>query len=336
VTAGTTGQRSHPDPLGSQAPTVEAVTAPVRDDVLLLFQALVLGLLQGLTEFLPVSSSGHLQGVPFLLGWEAGGNLAFDVMVHAGTLVAVVVYFREELRQLLRGVVGAEGVTPTERRRAWTLLGLLALGTVPAAASGVLFEDVFAAAFGSPRAVAGFLYLTAVLLWGSERIRAARIRGAGAAVVGVDADRRETTAAELLSDDIGRDTTRLTVRDAIVIGAAQALAIFPGVSRSGATIAAGMALGLSRAAAARFSFLLSIPIITGALVYEARNLGAVEPGTLPFGPLEIGVGVLAAAVSGYWAISFLIRLLERRDLLVFARYVAVFATVVLVATFVRG
>jgi undecaprenyl-diphosphatase len=296
--------------------------------VLLLIQALVLGLLQGLTEFLPVSSSGHLQGVPYLLGWEGGGNLAFDVMVHAGTLVAVIWYFRSDLKHLIMGAVGTRGTDPDERRRSRMLVALLAVGTLPAAAAGLLFEDVFEAAFRSPRMVSMFLYLTALMLWSAERIRAKRLV---AAPVSADDDLRQVVA-----DDVGGEATGLTMRDAVAIGAAQALAIFPGVSRSGATIAAGMALGLSRATAARFSFLLSIPIITGALVFKLSDIGTSEPGTLPFGPLEITVGVLAAATSGYWAIRFLIQLLERKDLLGFVRYVLVFATVLLVATFIIG
>ena len=295
---------------------------------MLLFQALVLGLLQGLTEFLPVSSSGHLQGVPYLFGW-ASGSLAFDVMVHAGTLVAVIAYFRKDLWQLTTDAFGIGVDDPAARRRAWHLIGLLAVGSVPAAAAGVLFEDTFAAAFESPRMVAVFLYLTALLLWTAERVR--RRRQVALRKV-VDGD----PAAEVAVDQSGRGDADLRVRDATCVGLAQALAIFPGISRSGATIAAGMALGMSRAAAARFSFLLSIPIIIGATLFKLPDLGTVEPGTLPFGGAEIVVGVVAAAASGYWAIRFLLALVQRRDLLGFARYVVVFATILLVATFVIG
>jgi undecaprenyl-diphosphatase len=316
----------------------------------LLFQALVLGLIQGLTEFLPVSSSGHLQGVPFLLGWESGGSLAFDVMVHAGTLLAVIWYFRHDLSTLARDAVVRS--RPAEaRRRARILIGLLALGTVPAAAVGVLFADVFEAAFASPRIVALFLYLTALTLWGAERLRARRITASITADVrkggephatqldpDVPSDPGTRTAGELAGaanlDDVGRDVPTIGVRDALAIGAAQALAIFPGMSRSGATIATGMVLGLSRTAAARFSFLLSIPIILGATIVTLPDLGTPQPGTLPFGPLEIAVGTIAAALSGYWAIRTLLSLVQRRTLNGFAVYVAVFATIVLGATFV--
>lgn len=303
---------------------------------MLLLQAIVLGLLQGLTEFLPVSSSGHLQGVPFLLGWDSG-SLAFDVLVHLGTLLAVVVYLRADLLDLLRGVVGAASVAPDDRRTARRLVLLLALGSLPAAAAGLALADVFTAAFGSPLAVAGFLYLTAAVLWSAERLRRARVAsGAAAAAAAASGGGLGGRDDGRGPADPGRGTADLKVRDALVIGAAQAFAIFPGVSRSGATIAAGMALGLSRTAAARFSFLLSIPVILGAGLVTARDLGTPEPGALPFGPLELVVGVTVAAVSGYWAIRTLLGLVQRRDLLGFARYVVVFATVLLGAVLLRG
>jgi undecaprenyl-diphosphatase len=293
------------------------------------FQALVLGLLQGLTEFLPVSSSGHINGVPYLVGWEPG-SVTFDVMVHGGTLVAVIAYFRTDLWFLATRSLGLLGSTVGEQRLARRTLVLLAVGSVPAAAAGLLFESTFEAAFADVRWIAGFLYLTALLLVSAELLRRRRV----AAQLGKgvrELDRRQRHR------DPGRDEGTTTVRDATGIGVAQALAIFPGVSRSGATIAAGMALGLSRSGAARFSFLLSIPVIFGATVYKLPNLGAVEPGTAPFGGPEILVGVVAAAISGYWAIRFLLRLVQVQDLLGFARYVAGFATLLLFASlFVIG
>jgi undecaprenyl-diphosphatase len=325
--------------------------------VLELFQAIVLGLLQGLTEFLPVSSSGHLQGVPYLLGWDTG-SLAFDVLVHTATLVAVVAYFRRDLWLLASASLGLGDHDARARRKAWIMIGLLALGTVPAAFAGVAFADVFEAAFDSPRAVALFLYLTAVLLWAAERIRRRRIearpavkarmerRGAAELedrpVVDDIADELplepadEAELVDLGATDPGRDVDTLRVRDALAIGGAQALAIFPGISRSGATIAMGMALGMSRTAAARFSFLLAVPIILGATLATIPDIGTRPPGTLDFGPVEIAAGMLAAGLSGYWAISTLLAVVQRRDLLGFARYVVVFGTVLLVATFVRA
>ncbi|MFA9447118.1 undecaprenyl-diphosphate phosphatase [Egicoccus sp. AB-alg6-2] len=296
---------------------------------MLLIQAIVLGLLQGLTEFLPVSSSGHLQGVPYLLGWSSG-SLTFDVLVHTGTLLAVLVYFRGDLAFLATRATGLGGDhPPEERRQAWRVIGLLAIGSVPAAVAGLLFEDVFAAAFRSIRVVSGFLLLTALLLWFAERLRTRR------AADELRKDVRDLDEQERRRDP-GRREDTITLKDAGTIGVAQALAIFPGISRSGATIAAGMYLGLSRAAAARFSFLLSIPVIVGATVFKLPDFGTVEPGSLPFEPVHHLVGVAVAAVSGYLAITFLLKLVQRETLLGFARYVVVFAVLLFAATFWIG
>lgn len=296
---------------------------------MLLIQAIVLGVLQGLTEFLPVSSSGHLQGVPYLLGWPSG-SLTFDVLVHAGTLLAVLVYFRSDLWFLASRAFGLGGPHPeAERRQAWRVIGLLAVGSVPAALAGLLFEDVFEAAFGSIRAVAGFLVVTAGLLWFAEHLRTNRAATHLGKEVG-DLDAHERAL------DPGRREDTVRWRDAGVIGAAQAVAIFPGISRAGSTMAAGMMLGLSRAAAARFSFLLSIPIIIGATIFKLPDFGTAEPGTLAFAPLHQVAGFLAAAVSGYLAITYLLKLVQHRTLLGFARYVVVFAVLLFAATFWIG
>jgi len=334
---------AYPPGGSSSAPPVALRSACV----VLFIQAIVLGLLQGLTEFLPVSSSGHLQAVPYLVGWESGGSVAFDVLVHTGTLLAVLWYFRADLLELASNAVRPRQ-SAAVRRRAWTLIGLLALGTVPAAAAGMLLADVFEAAFASPRAIAGFLYLTGALLYTAERLRARRARPSDPTEKGMD-QRRSLPTSEArglstsaparaqadtrLRDDPGRDVTSLRARDAATIGAAQALALFPGISRAGATIATGMALGMSRTAAARFSFLLSIPVILGATVMTIPEVSTPQPGTLPFGPAEMAAGTLAAAVSGYWAIRSLLSLVQRRSLNGFAVYVTLFATVLLIATF---
>lgn len=302
--------------------------AALAHHVLLIIQALVLGLVQGLTEFLPVSSSGHLQGVPYLLGWEPS-TLTFDVMVHAGTLLAVVLYFRDDLVWIATRSLGRGAVDAAEVRRARSVVVLLAVGTVPAGVAGLAFEDVFARAFESPRAVSGFLYVTAGLLFGAEMLRRRR----AAASLG---KRTRDLVGDERHLDVGRREDTLRVRDVAFIGAAQALAIFPGVSRAGATMAAGMTLGLSRAAAARFSFLLSIPVILGATFSQLRELGEPVPGALPFGVLETLIGVTAAAASGYWAIRFLLRLVKTDDLLGFARYVVVAASLLLAGTFMIG
>jgi len=284
---------------------------------MLLLQAFVLGLVQGLTEFIPVSSSGHLQAIPFLLGW-APGSLAFDVALHLGTLVAVVAVFRADLWSMAIAVL-----RPRDDRRhdARHLLALLAVASVPAALVGIAARGVISAAFDEPLAIAAFLCLTALLLWWSERRR------------------RALGTIEPAADDVDAISTELAAmpwRRALGVGAAQALAIFPGVSRSGATIAAGMSLGLSRGAAARLSFLMLLPITLGAALVTLPELATPEAGMLPFGTREIVLGVSVSAVSGYLAIRFLLALIARRSLLIFARYVLVLAAVLVVTSVLRG
>ena len=286
---------------------------------MLLLQAFLLGLVQGVTEFIPVSSSGHLQAVPFLLGW-APGSLAFDVALHLGTLVAVVAYFRQDLWGMARAVArpAAKDAASRGSRR---LLLVLAVASVPAAAVGLLAREVVTAAFEQPLAIAAFLVLTALLLWSSERMR-----------------ERLGTVEHAVDDTVAidRELDALPWSRVVGVGSAQALAIFPGVSRSGATIAAGMALGLSRGAAARLSFLMLLPITVGAALVTLPDLATVEAGVLPFGATEIVLGVAVSAVSGYLAIRFLLALVARRSLLMFARYVLVLAAVLVLVTVVRG
>ncbi len=284
---------------------------------MLLFQAFVLGLVQGLTEFIPVSSSGHLQAVPFLFGW-APGSLAFDVALHLGTLIAVVAVFRIDLWEMARAVLRPRDI---ERRGARYLLVLLAIASVPAALVGVAARGIISAAFDEPLIIAAFLCLTAFLLWWSERRRTA---------LGTNEPATDDVAA------IGAELDAMPWRRAVGIGSAQALAIFPGVSRSGATIAAGMALGLSRGAAARFSFLMLLPITVGAALVTLPDLATIEPGALPFGPAEIALGVSVSAISGYLAIRFLLTLVARRSLVMFARYVLVLAATLVAVAVLRG
>lgn len=268
-----------------------------------LLKALVLGILQGATEFLPISSSGHLVLVPWWLNWSEP-PLIFDVVVHLGTLVAVLIYFWRDWLALLRAGVHAlrsRTVQDPDTR----LLLLILLGTVPAAVAGALLEDVFESAFSKPSLVAAFLLVTALVLVLSERARAAK-----------------------------RGLEDLTTRDALVVGAAQALAIFPGISRSGSTIAAGMMRGLPRPVAARFSFLLATPIIFGAGAKQGLDviMGDAHVGQALIGPLV--VGFVAAALVGYVCIWGLLRLLQRRRLYGFAVYCAAFGVLsLLVALF---
>jgi undecaprenyl-diphosphatase len=251
-------------------------------------EALLLGIVQGATEFLPISSSGHLVLVPWLLGWENRG-VAFDAMLHLGTLVAVVAFFREELRGLmvaaLLSIKERSLAGDPLRKTAWCVV----LGTLPAALVGFAFEDLFEALFAAPVCVGTFLLVTGTLLAISER--------RGQMALGLD---------------------QVGWQDALVVGLGQALAIAPGISRSGATISAGLWRGLGREAAARFSFLLSAPIIFGAGVYKLKDLWgtplAVES------PVALLAGFLAAAISGFLSIGFLLRYLRRRRLYPFAVY----------------
>ena len=286
----------------------------------LTFQAFVLGLVQGATEFIPVSSSGHLQAIPFLFGWESG-TLEFDVAIHLGTLLAVLIVFRTDLLDMARAVL-RPGDDAVATRAARQLVVLLAVASIPAAVFGLLARSIVGAAFDEPLVVAAFLCVTALILWWSERRRTEL----GTVEPDPD-DAAQATAREL---------TTLTWRGALGVGGAQALAIFPGVSRSGATIAAGMAIGLSRGAAARFSFLLLIPVTVGAALVTLPGLGQVQAGSLPFGTTQVLVGIATSAVSGYLAIRFLLALVARRSLVMFARYVLVLAAVIVVTSLVRG
>lgn len=249
-------------------------------------QAVLLGIVQGLTEFLPVSSSGHLVLVPWALGWGEPG-LLFDTLVHWGTLLAVVTYFWTDLWGMVKAWVDSVRRRKVDTPEAW-MAWLIIIGTIPAMIIGVLLEDFFEKLFSAPAAVGAFLIVTGAILAMSE-IFYPRIKK--------------------------RPAVRLP--DALLIGLAQAAAICPGLSRSGLTISAGVFCGATREAAARFSFLLSIPIILGAGLLQV--LAAIgEPGSSSLLPLALGFA--AAAISGYVAIHFLLGFVRRRKLWPFAIY----------------
>lgn len=270
-----------------------------------MLQALVLGATQGLTEFVPVSSSAHLVLLPFLLRWPIP-SLAFDVAIHLGTLVALFVYFRSDLARLVAGTARTIGGRGDDDDRAQgRLVLLLALGTVPAAAAGILFRDLFEELFESPTVTAVALLGTAALIV------------AGEAVYRRWAPERR------------RDVGAIGWWDAAVMGLFQALAITPGISRSGSTIAAGLFRGLARDAAARFSFLLSIPAILGAAVVTVPD---VPPGT-DWGSTLAAAGV--AAVAGFAAIAFLLRYLRTKTMLPFAAYCVALSALSLMVIAVR-
>lgn len=248
-------------------------------------QTIVLALVQGLTEILPISSSGHLILVPWLLGWPDQG-LAFDVAVHVGTLFAVIAYFRRDVvtywhawcRSIVRRALDTEG------RVAWALV----IGTVPAAVAGLLLQDLVAGALRSPRTVAiTTIFFGLVLLaadhWGAKR----------------------------------RDERSVGLRDGLLVGVAQALALVPGTSRSGITISAGLALGLDRTAAARFAFLLAIPVIAAAGLLEGWALvGSEAP--VAWGSLALGMTVAGAAA--FACIHYFLRFIQRIGMWPFVVY----------------
>jgi undecaprenyl-diphosphatase len=277
------------------------------------FQAAVLGVVQGLTEFVPVSSSAHLVIVPFLLRWPVP-DLAFDTAVHLGTALAVVAYFASDLAGILTSgfrVARRRGREHDgERAR---LIPLLAVATVPAAVAGLLgerlFEEFFTSAEDVERigalVVGLFLLVTAGLLVLGEAVLARR-GGAGRGI-----------------DGIG-------YLDAVVVGLFQAVAIAPGISRSGATIVAGLFIGLHREASARFSFLLSLPAILGAAILALPDV----PEGADLGPMLWGGA--AAAVSGFAAIAFLLRYLRTRTMRPFAVYCVLASAVTITAWAVRS
>jgi undecaprenyl-diphosphatase len=249
-------------------------------------QALVYGLVQGLTEFLPVSSSAHLRIVPALLGWKDPGS-AFTAVIQLGTMLAVLLFFWRELLHIsvawLRGLVEKEVRGTLECRLGWYLI----LATVPVAVLGLVFSHQIETRGRNLWLIAGALIAMALVLLIAERAGTQR-----------------------------RDEERLNRKDAITVGAAQALALIPGVSRSGSTITGGLFRGLDRVTAARFSFLLSVPAVVLSGLYEARKIGGRDaPG--------MGVTVLATLVSfgvGFASIAWLLRYVSRHSTLVFVWY----------------
>ncbi len=280
-------------------------------------QALVLGIVQGLTEFIPVSSSGHLVLVPALAGWERHG-LAFDVALHLGTLAALLAYYRRELWAMLRAVTVAP---PSPERDGYRrLIALLALASVPVAIVGLTLDEAVESVFSDPIVAAWLLFGTAGVLLGGEWVH-----------------RRRVAAGTVTPDDLDQPgvhggppplggLSRLSVRQALTVGAVQCFALLPGLSRSGLTISSGMAAGLSRPSATRFAFLLGLPAIGGAAlvkVPDVADLGSIST-------TDVAIGVLASAVSGYLAIAFLVRLVSRAGVQGFAYYVLPVAVLSLV------
>lgn len=261
-------------------------------------QAVVLGVVQGLTEFLPISSSAHLILVPHLFGWPDQG-LQFDLALHAGTLAAVLIYFRTTLLAIATAWLRSLSPRRTDAdahnaRLAWYLV----LATIPVGLAGLILQPFIAGAGRDPRIIAATAIVFGVLLGWVDRV-----------------SRR------------ARPFEALSLADSAVIGAAQTLALVPGVSRSGITITAGLARGLDRAAAAQFAFLLSVP--AGILV-TAKDAWDLTQSGLPGGDwVPMAVGTATAAVSGYLVIAWLLAFLRTRSLMGFAIYRVVLGVVLL-------
>jgi undecaprenyl-diphosphatase len=266
-----------------------------------ILQAIVLGIVQGLTEFLPISSSAHLILVPWLFGWEPFG-LAFDVALHLGTLAAILIYFRHDLIAIPRGLIAERSalarrelpVDPMAR------LGIyIVIASIPAGLAGLLGEDLIDRAFHADPITRSAIVAIAIILM---------LAGITLEI----ADRRMMR----MTREPGAEPVSL--RQALIIGLAQTLALIPGASRSGTTIAAGLFVGLSRPDAARFSFLLGVPLIAGAGTKQMLELATGGLGDV--GLDVFAVGVVTAALTGYAAIAGLLRFLQRRPVTVFVVY----------------
>jgi undecaprenyl-diphosphatase len=275
-----------------------------------LIQAIVLALVQALTEFLPVSSTAHLILFPWLLGWKDPG-LAFDVALHAGTLLAVILYFFKSWVTLVLCGVGLKypATAPPEdvaqyRRMFWYMV----IGTIPAGILGKLFHHQIEDELRTPMIIGISLVLVALIMWW--------------------ADAKATGTRELEQSNMG---------DALNIGAAQAIALWPGVSRSGITITAGLFRHFTREAATRFSFLLSAPVIAGAVLTELPKLIKMhKAGGLDLPLSTLAISIVVSGVAGYFVIAFFLRYLQTHTLKVFIVYRLVFGIIVLALAFFQA
>lgn len=272
-----------------------------------LLQSIILGIIQGITEFLPISSSAHLVIAPYLFGWKipAQDGFIFDVLVQLGTLLAVIIYFRKDLAKIIvaviNGLIHRQPFSDPMSRLGW----LLVLATLPAVIAGVLFKNQVEQAFASPLAAALFLLGTALFL----------------------------VIAELVGKR-NRQLDSVTWLDALISGLFQAVSLLPGISRSGSTITGGMIRNLDRPSAARFSFLMSIPVMIGAGalelldLFKSPNLSSQLPSVI--------VGFVFAAIVGYLSIRWLLSFIIRRPLYIFAIYCVIISIITLVFYFVHS
>ncbi len=269
---------------------------------MILLEAIILGIVQGFTEFLPISSSAHLIVLPWMLGWQGTlvDSLNFDVALHAGTLVAILAFFWRDWLDLLRkffGGIGNGSWKTGEGRMVWFIV----LATIPAGILGVKYEHVVEESFRNPLLIAASLIAVSLVMWVADRF--------SAKTAGLD---------------------RMTLGHALIIGCAQATALVPGVSRSGSTIIAGLFAGYTRESAARFSFLLSTPVIAGAAILKLHKLRLAPGEALPF-----GLGVVFSAAVGYFCIKFLLQYLNRHSLNLFVWYRLILAAAILLLWAVR-
>lgn len=267
-------------------------------------KAIVLGVVQGATEFLPVSSSGHLVIVPWLLGWSPG-DLLFDTVLHWGTLLSILVVFWSDILAIVRASLTSlvqRSLADPNARLGWWIV----LASVPAVFTGLLLKDQIEALFHEPVAAGGFLFVTAAFLLSSEWLA------------------RRARAVKTLE--------RLTLIDSLLIGLAQAVALAPGISRSGSTIAAGLARGLRRDEAARFSFLLGTPAFLGAGLLQLTDVLGTDPGRLAEGWPALLVGFAASAISGVLVIRFLLSFLRSHTLYPFVIYCVLAGAAVLLVS----
>lgn len=268
-------------------------------------ESIVLGVIQGLTEFLPISSTAHLVIVPDLFNWESPllNSLTFDVALHLGTLLAVVIYFFKDTLDLITGFV--RGIYKrsfnSDIRTKFSLI--VFLGTIPAGFFGVLLEKWVETKFRTPAVLAAALIVVGILMWYAEK-RAKRIK----------------------------KMDSMTIKDALIIGFSQALALIPGTSRSGITISSGLLLGYNREEAARFSFLLSIPVIAGAAILKLR----IFIHGIPSGEMApLALGTIFSALFGFLAIKFFLKYLQRHTMNAFVWYRFLFAAVIIIFLYIK-
>ena len=284
-----------------------------------ILEAIILGIVQGLTEFLPVSSTAHLALTPWLVtrlglaNWSDPG-LTFDVALHAGTLFAILLYFWRTWIQIIRAALGGKVVrfsetsddqrdlTPEEQHRERQLLWYMIAATIPAALAGALLEKHIETTFRAPALVASMLIIVAVIMWIAERM-----------------------------SKFQKPLPQITLGDAMTVGVLQAFAVVPGVSRSGITITGGLFRNFTREAAARFSFLLSTPIIGGAALFKLHHVmkHGLPPGETAPGMAAFVIGITVSAVVGYAAIAWFLRYLQTKTLTVFIVYRILFGIAVL-------